>query len=112
QQRLLHGGMELTEERPLSDYGIKGKTTILLGDSKPEFQIFVRNLNGRTMTISVKADETVESLRRKVEDKTDIPAETQRLLYAGKQLVPGRVLSDYNIQKMSTVELGQRVSLL
>ncbi|PVF93713.1 ubiquitin, partial [Serendipita vermifera] len=30
QQRLLHAGMELTEERPLSDYGIKGKTTILL----------------------------------------------------------------------------------
>lgn len=75
-------------------------------------QIFVKTLTGPnacTYTIPVSLNQSVYDLKLLIEQKTDVPPDEQRLLFAGKQLEDGRSIHQYNIRAESTLHLVQRL---
>jgi len=68
-----------------------------------------KGLDGKTLTFKIGENDTIENIKEICFGKTGIPANQQRLIFAGKQLEDKRTVQDYNIQKESSIHLVLRL---
>lgn len=67
-----------------------------------EMQLYVHTSTMR-VTLLVKPSYSIATVKDMVQDKTGVPPDEQRLIFAGKQLDDERKLYDYNVQNGSTI---------
>ncbi len=68
-------------------------------------QLFIQTLSGRTLTLDVTGDSTVDALKGSIENLEFLPASSQRLMCAGAELEGSRDLSSYGIGDAATLAL-------
>ena len=66
-------------------------------------------MTGKTITLDATSDETIKSIKLKIQEKEGLPVPAQRFIFAGKQLENDRSLSSYNIQRETTIQLCLRL---
>ena len=78
-------------------------------EKNAKFQIFVKNLTNKSITLDVKASDTIKHIKKLIKGKEGIPVNDQSLNFEGKQLKDGDTIWDCNIQKESQVHLTSRL---
>ena len=71
--------------------------------------IFVKELTGRTVTLNVCPNYTIETVKRVLQDKLGVSSNDQRLIFSGLQLEDAKTLAQYNIQRESTLHMVRRL---
>jgi hypothetical protein len=67
--------------------------------------LFVKTLGGKTITLDVDSDDSVEYIKQKINDTEGLQPWLQILVFSGKRLENNKSLSDYGIKNESTVHL-------
>jgi hypothetical protein len=96
----------------LEEWPKSSKTLPLLVSNRKKFErfkffkrncVFVKSLTGRTTTVDVDFNETIDQLKTKIQAIEGIPPNQQKLIFAGKTVKGDSTLAECNIQCESTL---------
>ena len=97
---------ELKDYRTLKDYNIqRGSTLVLTQERLNDMPVFVRMLTGKTITLNVKPETSIKSVKVETQRRIGIPPGKQGLNFGVHELKEDRMLCEYSIQKDSTIYL-------
>ncbi|TBU25870.1 hypothetical protein BD311DRAFT_668775 [Dichomitus squalens] len=73
--------------------------------SSSEISINVKGPSELKLQITIATDKTVADLKQAIAEKSDVPADRQRLIYSGRVLKDEDALSTYKIQSSHTIHM-------
>ncbi len=93
--------IKIEEETMVNDFAPKIEEPAVA----KKVHIFVKTFVDKIVPLVVMEDETILSVKKKVEAKENIVVESQRLIYAGQEMMDFGLVSDYNLVTDSTLHL-------
>ena len=112
QQRLIYDGKHLEDNCTLRDYNIQNGSTIhLIGRVCDGVEIFAKTTVGKPVRLQVEPDDTIKDVKKKIQVKTEIPPERQRLFWAREELVDDLTVAEYEINNGASLELKHDASV-
>eukprot|EP00617_Octactis_speculum_P004996 CAMPEP_0185791254 /NCGR_PEP_ID=MMETSP1174-20130828/158269_1 /TAXON_ID=35687 /ORGANISM="Dictyocha speculum, Strain CCMP1381" /LENGTH=123 /DNA_ID=CAMNT_0028486179 /DNA_START=431 /DNA_END=802 /DNA_ORIENTATION=- len=110
QQRLIFGGKQLEGQKTLADYDVKEDSTFhMVLRLRGGMQLFVKTLDGKTVTVDAEEEDTIEDIKNRIMEKEGVPTDQQRLIFGGKQLEGQKTLADYDVKEDSTFHMVLRL---
>jgi ubiquitin C len=106
-QKLFYNGRPLVKyNTTLANNYIQNLSTIHLEIITTKQKIiYIKALDGNSITIDIKPSDTIFNIKEKIYEKRGISPNEQDLFFNRIQLEDAKTLSDYNIHNLSTVNL-------
>jgi len=73
------------------------------GDS--HMQVMVHTINNKTITIDVEPSDEVRNIKYKIEEKSGIPKDFQKLMFSGKEMKNEETINYYDIKHGDTIRM-------
>ena len=110
---IVYAGKTLEDQRTLGDYNIRRESILHLIPTRRDSVIPIRlqTLTGKTITLEVAPQDTIDAVKKEVFQKEGMTVEHQTLFYAGEKLNDRKILKDYNITRSSVLKLIMKKSL-
>eukprot|EP00930_Biecheleria_cincta_P074345 TRINITY_DN61554_c0_g1_i1.p1 TRINITY_DN61554_c0_g1~~TRINITY_DN61554_c0_g1_i1.p1 ORF type:complete len:686 (+),score=136.92 TRINITY_DN61554_c0_g1_i1:42-2099(+) len=109
EQNLISGGKQLDGSCTLSECGIGHGMTIYLVRRTSNVQVIVKMLTGKSFELMVAPADTIGMLKDRIFSREGIPAERQRLIFAGAQLKDHCKIAECGIKDRTTIHLVTRL---
>lgn len=108
----------LEDHRTLADLDVQhGSYLQFLVRIPGIIHVFVKDMTGQTITLEVEDDDTIFNVKRKIQERMDIPVRQQRLIHQGKGLENDIIVTDRNtainwLQHNCCIHLLRLISLV
>ena len=104
---IVYAGKTLQDKHTLGHYNIERESILRLISTRRDsvMPIRLQTLTGKTITLEVAPQDTIDAVKKEVFWKEGMTVEHQSLFYAGKKLNDRKTLKDYNITRSSVLNL-------